>query len=326
MLGEASEEPIEITASELPGEGSGRLLVTLLEGDEAFGQSVEVGEVVGGQNLALEHREVDLDLIEPGGMNRKVQEPQIRPGALQALDGGFTSMGGAVVHDPEHAISGGVVFLSHHLLNQRAEGLDAVLRLATTEKLSPVHVPGGQVSQSPLAFVLVLYAHRLGFTRGRLGRMAAATGLDGGLLVGGDHILSLSESITLPPTLVEVQHSPGFVGEVGVPREDPGAVVKGPDGILGEPSPDGGSRDLGHKTPSHRLARHLGGTPAAQRNPAGRRQLTSEGLHLRPCFGGKRAAVCQSGADPPVHPIPPRKSAYATYRPPGGWCKASGRS
>jgi hypothetical protein len=89
MLGEAREEPIEITASELPGEGSGRLLVTLLEGDEAFGQSVKVGEVVGGQNLALDHREVDLDLIEPGGMHRKVEEPQIRPGALQALDRGF---------------------------------------------------------------------------------------------------------------------------------------------------------------------------------------------------------------------------------------------
>ena len=34
MLGEAREEPIEITASELPGEGSGRLLVTLLEGEQ----------------------------------------------------------------------------------------------------------------------------------------------------------------------------------------------------------------------------------------------------------------------------------------------------
>src|SRR5215211_3458084 len=112
MLGEAREEPSEITASELPGEGSGRLLLTLLEGEEAFGQSVEVGQVVGAHNLALDHREVDLDLIEPGGINRKVEEPQIRPLSLKALDRGFPSMGGAVVHDPEHAIRRGVGFLS----------------------------------------------------------------------------------------------------------------------------------------------------------------------------------------------------------------------
>ena len=62
MLGEAREEPVEIMASELPSEGSGSLLVTLLEGDEVFGQSVKVGEIVGGQDLPLHHREVDLDL------------------------------------------------------------------------------------------------------------------------------------------------------------------------------------------------------------------------------------------------------------------------
>lgn len=49
-------------AGELPGKGLGGLLVTLLKGDEVFGQNLKVGEVVGGEYLTLNHREVDLDL------------------------------------------------------------------------------------------------------------------------------------------------------------------------------------------------------------------------------------------------------------------------
>ena len=47
MLEEPREEPVEIMASELPGKRLGGLLVTFLKGDEAFGQLIEVGEVVG---------------------------------------------------------------------------------------------------------------------------------------------------------------------------------------------------------------------------------------------------------------------------------------
>ena len=62
MLGETSEEPVEITAGELPGERLGDALVALLKGDEAFAQDLEIGEVVRSEDLALNHREVDLDL------------------------------------------------------------------------------------------------------------------------------------------------------------------------------------------------------------------------------------------------------------------------
>jgi hypothetical protein len=141
--------------------------------------------------------------------------------------------------------------------------------------------------------------------------MAAISSLNGGLLVGADHVLSLSEGLVFPPTLVEVQHSRGFLGEVRIAREDPRAVLKRADGILAEPSPDGGARDLGQKAPINRFPRHFPGAPAAQRNPIGGWQLTSQRFHLHPRFGGKRGAVCRSGACPPVHPSPPRKSAFS---------------
>ena len=61
-LGEPVEKPTEIAASELPGKGLCNLLVTLPEGEQTFGQSVEIGEVVRSKYLALDYREVDLNL------------------------------------------------------------------------------------------------------------------------------------------------------------------------------------------------------------------------------------------------------------------------
>jgi hypothetical protein len=63
-------------AGELPTERLGDLLVMLPESQKAFGQLIEVGEVVGSEYLALNQREADLDLVEPGGMHRKMGEPQ----------------------------------------------------------------------------------------------------------------------------------------------------------------------------------------------------------------------------------------------------------
>jgi hypothetical protein len=145
MLGEAREEPVEIMAGELPGKGLCDSLVTLLEGKKSFGQDIEVGEVIWSDDLALNHREVNLDLVEPGSVSRKVDEAQVGPFSLKALHRSLTPMRRAVVHDPEHAIGGGVGLLFHRLLNQPPEGFDAVLRLTTTEKLRPVNIPGGQV-------------------------------------------------------------------------------------------------------------------------------------------------------------------------------------
>jgi hypothetical protein len=46
-LGEPRKEPVEIMAGEVPTERLGELLVMLPESEKAFGQLIEVGEVVG---------------------------------------------------------------------------------------------------------------------------------------------------------------------------------------------------------------------------------------------------------------------------------------
>jgi hypothetical protein len=132
-------------ASDLPGKGLGDLLVTLLEGEQTFGQNVEVSQVVRSEYLALDHREVDLDLVEPGGVHRKMDEFQVGPLALQTLQRGLLTVRRAVVYHPEDPIRRGVGCLSHHLLDKAVEGFDPVFSLAATEEPGAVDVPGGQV-------------------------------------------------------------------------------------------------------------------------------------------------------------------------------------
>ncbi len=61
---------------ELPLEGPSCILPVGLEIEEAFGEGVEVGKIVGRENFALDDREVDLDLVEPAGVNWGVDEGQ----------------------------------------------------------------------------------------------------------------------------------------------------------------------------------------------------------------------------------------------------------
>lgn len=61
FVGESFHELGEVGAVELPLEGGGGFLVASFEGEESGGDVVEVGEVVGAEDLALDDGEVDLD-------------------------------------------------------------------------------------------------------------------------------------------------------------------------------------------------------------------------------------------------------------------------
>jgi hypothetical protein len=62
------------------------LLVVSSEVEEALFDGSEVGEVVGLQHLAVDDREVDLDLVEPAGVDRQVDEDEILVVALESVD------------------------------------------------------------------------------------------------------------------------------------------------------------------------------------------------------------------------------------------------
>jgi hypothetical protein len=50
------------------------LVVAALEVDEAALKLREVGEVVRGEHLAVDDGEIDLDLVEPRGVDRAVNQ------------------------------------------------------------------------------------------------------------------------------------------------------------------------------------------------------------------------------------------------------------
>ena len=55
--------------SELPFERAGRRFPVVLKIEEPLGEGIEIGKVIGRKHLALDNREVDLDLIEPPGVH-----------------------------------------------------------------------------------------------------------------------------------------------------------------------------------------------------------------------------------------------------------------
>src|SRR3990167_11242275 len=122
---ELSGQFCEVISCELPVEGRRHALVVLLEAQQSFLDFCEAGEVIGGERLALYDGEVDLDLVEPTGVNRAVNRNEVGKGSGQAPHAGLSTMGGAVVHDPEHAAGVAVGGLSHHLSDKATEGFDA---------------------------------------------------------------------------------------------------------------------------------------------------------------------------------------------------------
>jgi hypothetical protein len=67
---------VEVGFGELPLERCGDLLVVVLEFQQSGFQFVESVEVIGRECLSLYNREVDLDLIEPRGVDGRVDQPQ----------------------------------------------------------------------------------------------------------------------------------------------------------------------------------------------------------------------------------------------------------
>ena len=63
------EKAIEVAAGECPLEGVGCMLIASLELKKTDFKFDQRFEVVGREELALNDREVDLDLVEPASMN-----------------------------------------------------------------------------------------------------------------------------------------------------------------------------------------------------------------------------------------------------------------
>jgi len=72
--------------------------------------------------------------------------------------------------------------------------------------------------------------------------------LNAGLFIRREDELAGAEFAALPEALVQIQNASGLGLELWVSREDPAAVLPRADGILVQPSPDGGVTEGGGQT------------------------------------------------------------------------------
>jgi len=261
---ELDEELGEILTGELPLEGPRRSLPVILKIQEAFGDGIEMRKIVGREDLALDDGEVDFDLVEPTGMDGGMHERQAGVEMAKTLNGSGATMRRAVVHDPEDATGVVIRWSCHHLRDKPVKGGDAILRFTAAKDSGAVDVQRGDIGPGTAAEVLMLDVHGSAWTTALRG-MLAATGLNAGLFIGGDHEFIILQRPVLPLTGVEIQHAPGFGGEVRVTGEDPTTVVPRPNGIFMQPTPQGAATDRGHQTALLDLLNQLAGAPAGQR-------------------------------------------------------------
>ena len=129
-----------------------------LESKKTLFEIGQRGKIVRREELSLDNREIDFDLVEPTGVNRSVDEDGIWPFVAQTLDGLLAPMGGAVVHDPKDSASGFIRFLTHDFGDKPVHRGDSALDFAATEDLGPMDIPGCQVGPGAFAEVLMLDA------------------------------------------------------------------------------------------------------------------------------------------------------------------------
>jgi hypothetical protein len=115
---EPLDEFVQINAGELPFKGFGDKLVMTLETLEALGQHSQGVEVVLREHFSLNDRQVDLDLVEPTGVDGAMDHPEVGVAVLQSLHTSLAVVGGAVVHNPEHPPGRTIGFLRPRLGHQ----------------------------------------------------------------------------------------------------------------------------------------------------------------------------------------------------------------
>ncbi len=252
----------------------------------------QAGEVVWSQNLPLDDREVDLHLIQPTGMHRRVDQDRLAMGLSQSPDGRLPAVRRAVVHDPEDPTGRPVGLTPHDLLDQSAERVDASLLLTPAQDSAAANIPSSQVLQGSAPLVLMLDAHRPLGAR-RQSRVASNPGLDARLLIRADDIVPAAQPAALPGAGVQIQDATRLLGELRVAREDPVLIPPWLDCVGIQDAPDGAGAD----GPTQGCSSPLGqvrGRQATQRQLGLADGFTGDRLDDRAVTRGKKRA-CDPG-------------------------------
>jgi len=244
-------------------------------------------------------------------MDRGMYQKRIRIPAVQTLHRVLTSVGRAIVGDPEDPPRRLVWRLAHDQIDQIVKTVNPCATAAQSEDPGLSNIPGCHVVQSSLPFVFVLDTAVAAGGRGGCGRNAMAR-LNTGLFVGAKHEVSVTQRLTVPNAMIQIQDFAGFMFKLRVPRPYPASVTPGPNGILAQPSPDGGSADGGRDAAADRLAGNfIAGQPRKRQSQISG-QLTGQCLYFHHDFRGEKARGARAVAALADRPNAFRRSAFAT--------------
>jgi len=157
---ELVEEYVKVTASKGPLEWPCSPLIARLEGQQAPFKVGPGGRVAQCEEFALDDGKVDFDLVEPTGVDRRMDQNDMGPLGAEPVGRWLTAMGGTIVSDQEHATRRTIRLPTHDLNDEALESGDAVLAFAATKKLGSLHVPRSEVGQRAGSGVFVLNIDR----------------------------------------------------------------------------------------------------------------------------------------------------------------------
>jgi hypothetical protein len=189
---EFHKKRMTFASGESPFEGLRGPLVSVLEGLQRPPRGTQVVAIRWCEQLTLNGREVDFDLVEPAGMDRGMYQDGVVPFGPETFGGPRAAVGRAVAGDEIHPMRGPIGFRRHDLRDKALEGSDAGLALATPEQSGPMHIQRGEIRQGAGPCIFVLDADRTPRAGGQRA-VFAAPGLNAGLLVDAENVITSSQ-------------------------------------------------------------------------------------------------------------------------------------
>ena len=96
-----------------------------------------------------------------------------------------------------------------------------------------------------------------------------------------------AEFTALPDALVQIQNASGLGFEIRISWEDPAAVLPRTDGVLAQPSPDGGVTDGCRQAASADVGAEFGHAPARKGHTEAMGQFAGDGFNAHDQFWGE---------------------------------------
>ena len=184
----------------------------------------------------MDDRKIDLDLVEPTGVNRSVDQDDARINFPQAVAGRFATMRRTVIHNPEQSFRRTVGLLRENLIHQSAKRFDAGRWFATSHDITTPNIPRRQILQCSATLILEFdpcCAVRAGSQR----RMDSDPRLNARLLISTEDKITVFQGFSAPIPRVQVEDRPGLFHELWVSRKDPVFVLPGLDRVLVQDPP-----------------------------------------------------------------------------------------